>query len=93
MTFPPPGSGAEVVCYNMSLVQSVQYSDMGAQQRVWNRREIQLTRPALPYDYTCFADGTLLKKEIFVWYKYRVYNNLLIINISYSNEVPSAKHV
>ena len=27
-------------------------------QGVWNRREIQLTRPALPYDYTCFADGT-----------------------------------
>ena len=26
-------------------------------QGVWNRREIQLTRPALPYDYTCFADG------------------------------------
>ena len=30
-------------------------------QGVCNRREIQLTRPALPYDYTkytCFADGT-----------------------------------
>ena len=26
-------------------------------QRVWNRREIQLTRPALSYDYACFADG------------------------------------
>ena len=26
-------------------------------QGVWNRREIPLTRPALPYDYTCFADG------------------------------------
>ena len=24
----------------------------------WNRREIQTTWPALPYDYTCFADGT-----------------------------------
>ena len=24
-------------------------------QGVWNKREIQLTRPALPYDYTCFA--------------------------------------
>ena len=27
-------------------------------QGEWKRREIQLTRPALPYDYTCFADGT-----------------------------------
>ena len=27
-------------------------------QGVKNRREIQLTRFALPYDYTCFADGT-----------------------------------
>jgi len=27
-------------------------------QGVWNRREIQLTRPALPYDHACFTDGT-----------------------------------
>ena len=25
---------------------------------VGNRREIQLTQFALPYDYTCFAEGT-----------------------------------
>jgi len=30
----------------------------GYYQGVWNRREIQLTRPALPHDYTSFADGT-----------------------------------
>ena len=28
----------------------------GLKQGVWNRREKQLTRPALPYDYACFAD-------------------------------------
>ena len=31
---------------------------MRYKQGVWNRREIQMTRPALQYDYTCFADGT-----------------------------------
>ena len=30
----------------------------GNEQGVWKRREIQMTRPALPYDYTCYADGT-----------------------------------
>ena len=30
----------------------------GIDQGVRNRRERQLTRFALPYDYTCFADGT-----------------------------------
>ena len=34
-------------------------------QGVRNRREIQLTRFALPYDYTCFADGTTFVYEIF----------------------------
>ena len=29
-------------------------------------REIQLTRFALPYDYTCFADVTSFVQEIFV---------------------------
>jgi len=29
----------------------------GIYQGVRNRREIQLTRFALPFDYTCFADG------------------------------------
>ena len=31
---------------------------IGFTQGVRNRREIELTRFALPYDYTCFADGT-----------------------------------
>ena len=35
----------------------------GAIQGVWTRREIQLTQPALPYDYKCFADGTPLYKK------------------------------
>ena len=34
-------------------------------QGVWHRREIQLTRPAIPYDYTCFADGTPFVSEVF----------------------------
>ena len=34
-------------------------------QGVWNSRETQLTRPALPYDYTCFADGTSEYSEMF----------------------------
>ena len=33
-------------------------SSMGLFQGVWNRREVQMTRPALPYDYTCIVDGT-----------------------------------
>ena len=35
-------------------------------QGVWNRREIQRTRTALPYNYACFADGTSFEQEIFV---------------------------
>ena len=35
----------------------------GAIQGVWTRRQIQLIRPALPYDYKCFADGTPLYKK------------------------------
>ena len=30
-----------------------------------NRRERQLTRFALPYDYTCFIDGTSFYIELF----------------------------
>ena len=30
-----------------------------------NRRERQLTQFALPYDYTCFADGTPFYIELF----------------------------
>ena len=38
---------------------------MGFIQGVRNRRERQLTRFALPYDYTCFADGTPFYIELF----------------------------
>ena len=38
-------------------------------------REKELTRPALPYDYTCFADGTPFEKESF---------NLLNVNFYFS---------
>ena len=41
------------------------FSEMGFSQGALNRREIQLTRPAPPYDYTCFADGTPFGYEIF----------------------------
>ena len=30
-------------------------------QGVWKIREIESTQPALPYNYTCFADGIHLK--------------------------------
>ena len=43
------------------------YLSLYVNKGVWNRREIQLTRAALPYDYTCFADSTLFEQEIFVW--------------------------
>ena len=47
-------------------------------QGVWNRREIQLTRPALPY--TCFADGySIWIINICLMYNYCVYNNLFWI--------------
>ena len=49
-------------------------------QGVWNRREIQLTRPALEYDYKCFADVTALKiRNICLMYNNRVYHNLFWI--------------
>ena len=35
------------------------------EQGARNRRERQLTRFALPYDYTCFADGTPFYIELF----------------------------
>ena len=43
-------------CKNM---QNLISSCLGFSQGVWNRREIQLTWTALPYDYTCFADVVL----------------------------------
>ena len=35
-------------------------------QGVWNIKEIEMTQPALPCDYLCFADRTPFEKEIFV---------------------------
>jgi len=32
-------------------------------QGVWNTMEKGSTRPALPYDCTCFAEGTPFEKE------------------------------
>jgi len=57
---------------HLHLIHQLTYT-----QGVWINREIQLTRPALPYDYTCFADGTSFVKEIFV--PYRVNNNIFWI--------------
>ena len=54
--------------------------------------EKELTRPALPNDYTCFAWTVL--------HLYKKYSEQVIVymvnvhqtNICYSNEVPSAKY-
>ena len=43
-----------VTSHDLKTIQKQTCCDQG----VWNRREIQMTRPALPYDYTCYADGT-----------------------------------
>jgi len=40
-------------------------STLSPTQGARNRRERQLTRFALPYDYTCFADGTPFYIELF----------------------------
>ena len=59
---------------------------------VWNRREIQLTRPALPYNIHALQTVLHLYKK----YSEQVIVYAVIIhqtNISYSNEEPSAKHV
>ena len=34
-------------------------------QGVWNIREMKTTRPALPYEHTCFTDGVLHMKKSF----------------------------
>ena len=48
-------------------------------------REIQMTRPAQPYDYTCFCRlYSICIRNICLIYKYRVYNNLFWI-FSYLN--------
>ena len=53
---------------------------VGCRQGVCNRREIQLTRPTLPYYDTCFADGySIWIRNICPMYRYRVYNNLFWI--------------
>ena len=31
----------------------------------WNIREMESIWPALPYNYTCFADGTTFEKAFF----------------------------
>ena len=52
----------------------------GTEQGVRNRREIQLTRFALPYDYTCFADGT----SICIW---NIYNRLMYTQYLYIRQI------
>ncbi len=44
--------------HNGQYLASLTVISVHNNQGVRNRREIQLTRFALPYDYTCFADGT-----------------------------------
>ena len=63
---------------------------MYSSQGVRNRRKIHLTRPALPYDYT-FILCILCIRNIRIDYCIRV--NCHQSNISYSNGIPSAKHV
>ena len=49
-----------------SFMSSLQYtvsSFVGKSQGVWNIREKETTRPAIPYDYICFRDGTPFEKE------------------------------
>ena len=45
-------------------------------QGIWNRREIQLTRPALPYDYTIYM---LCRRYSICIRNYRKHNNLFWI--------------
>ena len=48
------------------MTRSTQISDeLRCDQGVRNRRERQLTRFALRYDYICFADGTPFYIELF----------------------------
>ena len=51
-------------CAVKSLWHSESVSFILNNQGVW-RREKKLTRLALPYDYTCFADGTPFENEFF----------------------------
>ena len=54
----PPGyKGFPTKIRSSRLESSSYHICMHTNQGVWNRREIQLTRFTLPYDYACFADG------------------------------------
>ena len=61
-------------------------------QGVWNRNEIQMTRPAPPYDYT-YALQTVL--HLYIKYSEYCIRGICTSDkyISYTNGVPSAKHV
>ena len=69
---------------------------VGLGQGSRNRREIQLTRSALPYDYTCLADGTPSEKEfLFMFiityseYMYLYIKQIFLIQMN----IPASKHV
>ena len=52
-----------------------------------------MTRPALPYDYTCYADGTSVVSEI-LRLGYCIHGIIVHqTNISYSDEAPFVIHV
>ena len=48
-----------------NCIKCEQVFPINCDQGARNRRERQLTRFALPYDYTCFADGTPFYIELF----------------------------
>ena len=58
-------SSKRFICLKWILKFPLHNCNFSSTQGVWNIREIEPTRPALPYDYTCFADGTPFVKEIF----------------------------
>ena len=48
----------ELYCKVRALIFYHRVREWGEARSIkWTYREIQLTRPALPYDYSCFADG------------------------------------
>ena len=51
------------------------FCSVGVWRGVWNRREMKLKRPALPYDYKCFADCICIRNFCLMC-NYRVCNNL-----------------
>ena len=62
-----------------------------ALQGVWNRREIQLTRRALPYDYTYITDVLLHLNKKYLSKVHLLCIQKPILNISYTNGVPFCK--